>query len=298
MKDLPRRILVPTDFSDTADRALQVARQLATALAAEIHVVHVRILLEDPHLVEDHQRELERLLTRSDQKTREILNRHVSGEPSVVVHPHLVRGLSAPESIVEAAGDLGCDLIVIGTHGRRGLKHLLLGSVTEAVVRSASIPVLTVRGDAVLSGEPVARILVPHDFSDHSRPAVELAAHWARRLGSHVTLLHVVEPVIYPEFYAVDLMPQEMLHRVAERSRQALAKVAEEYLDGVPSSVEVVTGRATEAIVEFAQPARYDLIMMPTRGLSALEHLLLGSVAEAVLRRSRIPVLTVRARRD
>lgn len=298
MKDLPRRILVPTDFSETADRALQVARQLATALAAEIHVVHVRILLEDPHLVEEHQLELERLLTRGDQRTREVLSRHVGGETSVVVHPHLVRGLSAPESIVEAAGDLGCDLIIIGTHGRRGLKHLLLGSVTEAVVRNSPIPVLTVRGDAVLSGEPLARILVPHDFSEHSLPAVQLAAHWARHLGAHVTLVHVVEPVVYPEFYAVDLMPQEMLHRVVERSREALMKVAEEHLEGVPSSVEVVTGRATEAITEFAQPTRYDLIVMPTRGLSALEHLILGSVAEAVLRRSRIPVLTIRARRD
>ncbi|MCG6964042.1 MAG: universal stress protein [Acidobacteria bacterium] len=298
MKDLPRRILVPTDFSDTADRALLVARQLATALAAEIHVVHVRILLEDPHLVEEHQLELERLLTRGDQKTREVLSHHVSSETSVVVHPHLVRGLSASESIVEAAGDLGCDLIVIGTHGRRGIKHLLLGSVTEAVVRSSSIPVLTVRGDAVLSGEPAARILVPHDFSEHSLPAVQLAAHWARHVGAHVTLLHVVEPVVYPEFYAVDLMPDDMLHRVVERSREALQKVAQEELEGIPNSVEVVTGRATEAITEFAQPARYDLIVMPTRGLSALEHLILGSVAEAVLRRSRIPVLTIRAHRD
>jgi len=291
----PRRILVPTDFSETADRALLLARRLAGRFAAEIHLLHVRILLEDPHLVEEHQRELERLMTRSDQKTREVLGRQTTDD-AIVVHPHLVRGLSASESILEAMGDLGCDLVVMGTHGRRGLKHLLIGSVTEQVVRTSTVPVLTVRADASISDDPISRILVPFDFSDGALPAVELAGEWARSLHANITLLHVVEPVVYPEFYAVDLLPDEMMGQIQERSGKALSELAATKLSGLPVTTQIAVGRAVDTIVDTAEPARHDLIIVSTRGLSGFEHFLLGSVAEGVVRRAWIPVLTVRTR--
>ena len=293
----PRRILVPTDFSETADHALALARRLAVRFAAEIHLLHVRILLEDPHLVEEQQREFERLLTRSDQKTREMLGRQTPGD-AVVVHPHLVRGMSASESILEATGDLGCDLVIMGTHGRRGIKHLLIGSVAEQVVRTAPVPVLTIRADASISDDPISRILVPFDFSDGALAAVELAGGWAQALHAQVTLLHVVEPVVYPEFYAVDLLPDEMLGHIQERSTKALDELAAERLPGIPVTSEIAVGRAAETIVETAEPARHDLLIVSTRGLSGIEHLLLGSVAEGVIRRARIPVVTVRSEED
>ncbi len=296
MSTPPRRILVPTDFSEAAGVALDLARRLSTVFGAEVHLLHVRVLLDDPNQEEELRAELERLMNRSDQRTRELLGRARDGTPGVVVHPHLVRGIAPAESIVEAVTDLGCDLVVMGTHGRRGLKHLLLGSVAEEVTRTSPVPVLTVRAGA-LPGEVLpSRILVPLDFSETSLAAVTTSGTWARALGASVTLLHVVEPVVYPEFYAVDLMPEDVMDRIRARSLEALERLAAEHLPGVETSARVAVGRATEAILEEAAPGRHQLVVLASRGLSPLEHLLLGSVAEGVIRRSPVPVLTVRSR--
>lgn len=293
MTTIPERILVATDFSPAAELAQRLALDLARAFEAQLHVVHVQVLLDDPHLEEKHQNELDRLLQSSEDRRREALE-VPAVDAEVPLHTHLVRGISASEAIVETAADLGCDLIVMGTHGRKGFTHLLLGSVAERVVRSARVPVLTVRPDSIVPAAGIRRILVPHDFSDHSTTAIEVAAAWARALEADITLLHAVEPVVYPEFYAVDLLPEEMISRLRTRSSEALEQVAESRLEDVSVNVKVTVGRAGDTIVAEAVSASHDLVVMGTRGLSGLEHLLLGSVAESVLRRCALPVLAVR----
>lgn len=297
MSVTPRSILVPTDFSAPADHALDFARRLAVVFKAEIHLVHVRILLEGRQQNQELHRELERLDEQHDLETEEVLARRAE-VADVAVHAHLVRGLSVSESLLESAAELGSDLIVMGTHGRRGLRHLLLGSVAEEIVRSSPVPVVTVREGANTEERSAGSILVSHDFSERSLSAVAVAREWARALGSEVHLVHVVEPVVYPEFYAVDVMPDEVLHRIEERSVEAMKAAAAEQLEGVSHSIEVVTGRAVDSILDVADPEEHDLVIMGTRGLSGLQHLLLGSVAEGVVRRSKIPVLTVRAADD
>lgn len=145
-----KRILVPTDFSETADAALAYAKEFATRLGASLHLVHV---YADPYTAaayaadvhasvpaEVRQRALEevreRLLERLD----------VSEEYEFRGTRGVVRGLVAPQ-IVNYATSQDIDLIVMGTHGRRGVAHLLLGSVAEHVVRTAGCPVLTVRSE-------------------------------------------------------------------------------------------------------------------------------------------------------
>ena len=290
----PKSIVVATDFSSTAEHAQRLAHRLAAAFGAELHLLHVRVLLEDPHLGDEQRSEFERMLSDSDQSTRDALAAAGAAATDVRTVPHLVRGLSESEAIVETSRELGADLIMMGTHGRRGLSHALLGSVAERVVRSATVPVLTVRLDAV-EPESISRVLVPHDFSDHSEHAVRLAGRWAEVLGASLTLLHAVEPVVYPDFYAVDVLPGELSQRLQQRSRDALAEAAETLLPGQACDIRVVAGRAGEAIVETATPDTFDLVILGTRGLSGLEHLLLGSVAENVLRRCAIPVLSVHA---
>jgi nucleotide-binding universal stress UspA family protein len=284
---------VATDFSQTGDRAQTVALDLARSIGAEVHLLHVRVLLEDPHLEDENRLELQRLLAIADDSKREALEAPVSSS-EVSVTPHLIRGVSAAEAIVETCSELECNLIVMGTHGRRGLTHLLLGSVAEKVLRTSPVPVLTVRPDASIPASGIRSILVPHDFSEHSDQAIAIAAAWAQRLEARVTLLHAVEPVVYPEFYAVDLLPDEMIGRLRTRSEEALGKAAEQLLPGVDSRTVVKVGRAAVTIVADARPDRHDLVIMGTRGLSALEHLLLGSVAESVLRRCALPLLAVR----
>jgi len=292
MNATPKNILAATDFSETAERAVTLAGGLARHFSAGLHLLHVAVLVEDSTLGEDGRNQLEQLLATGEDARRELLEKR-TGDNDVSVTPLVVRGISPDEVIVETASNLGCDLIVMGTHGRRGLSHLFLGSVAERVVRTSSTPVLTLRADAVVEPDGITQILVPYDFSDASAESVRQAAAWANTLDAEITLLHVVEPVVYPEFYSVDVLPDNLMMRLTTRSEEALDKVAAELLDGRACTTLVEVGRAAETIVNLADPERFDLVVMATRGLSGLEHVLLGSVAEAVLRRCRVPMLTV-----
>lgn len=292
MSTTPQSILAATDFSETAARATAVARDLGRRFSAHLHLLHAALLLDDPHLEHERRSQIEELLTASDDSRRQALEESYEDEHGVDVTPHIVRGIAPGEVIVETAGTLGCDLIVMGTNGRRGLSHLFLGSVAERVVRTSPAPVLTVRADAEINPNGFSKILVPHDFSDASVSALEAAAAWGDALGAELTLFHVVEPVVYPEFYSVDSLSEDLMERVVERSEEALLNVA----NGLPEftgSTRVEVGRAAETIVDFADPESYDLVVMATRGLSGIEHALLGSVAESVLRRSRVPLLAI-----
>lgn len=288
----PTNILAATDFSETAERATALAGMLALRFSADLHVLHVAVLVEDSNLDKSSRDQLEQLQVTSEEARRKLLEKS-SGSYDVSVTPLLVRGIDPDEVIVETASNLGCDLIVMGTHGRRGLSHLFLGSVAERVVRTSPAPVLSLRADAIVESDGITRILVPYDFSDASVDAARQAAAWADVLDAEITLLHVVEPVVYPEFYAVDILPDNLMMRLTTRSEEALDKVAAELLEGRATSTMVEVGRAADTIVNIADPERFDLLVMATRGLSGLEHILLGSVAESVLRRSKVPMLTV-----
>jgi len=289
-----RRVLVPTDFSETSEQALELGLRLARRFDAVLDILHVRVLLDDPLLEEQGLHELEQRLGQADEEKKQALHPTSSEAHKVEVQTHLMRGLSAAETIVDASTKLDSDLVVMGTHGRRGLKHLILGSVAEEVVRTCPVPVMTTRADAP-SVEPLqGEIMVAYDFSPASAAAARIAATWAATLDTGLCLLHVIEPVVYPDFYAVDLMPAKTLERLHQRSKVALDEVAKTQLPQCTPRTLVADGNAAQTIVETALAENAGLIVMGTRGLNALEHLLLGSVAENVLRRSQVPVLTVR----
>jgi universal stress protein A len=144
------RILVPTDFSETADKALAYAKDLAPKLGASLHLVHI---YRDPYAVAAYAPEVyapvpadvrERALEEVRERLFERLD--ADEEQRFSGSRGIVRGLIAPQ-IVDYAANNDIDLIVMGTHGRRGVAHMLLGSVAEHVVRTAACPVLTVRDE-------------------------------------------------------------------------------------------------------------------------------------------------------
>lgn len=298
MSSIPKRILVATDFSTTADRAEKVAYQLASHFEAELDLVHVRVILEDPLMAEEHQMEIERMMASTHEATRKAFARGRTGDRGITVRTHLIRSVSAAEALTATASDLGSDLIVMGTHGRRGIKHMLLGSVAENVIRSVDLPVLTVRPDTALPAHGPKKILVAHDFSDRSAGAIRVAGDWARAFDAEVTLLHVVEPVVYPEFYAVNALSDDVMTRLQDRAFEALDDVAIEALPDLLVNSRVCIGRAITTIVAEARPENFDLVVMGTRGLTGLEQLVLGSVAEGVLRRCPVPLLTVGSKKS
>jgi len=148
MRTVITRILVPTDFSRPSEQALAYARSLAQRFGASLHLLHV---VNRPLLAEGL--EAEAFIDESSDMV-EVAQQRLRKQAPDAASANVVFGYAA-KSIVQHASQLGVDLIVMGSHGRTGIAHILLGSVAEAVVRTAPCPVLTVR-DPVKAPERVA----------------------------------------------------------------------------------------------------------------------------------------------
>ena len=145
---IPKKFLIPVDFSDPSKKALSYGCSLAKTLGAEVHVVHV---LQPPVYTFPEGAvyagpELDRRLAEVLERQLVDITKAVDAE-GVSIGTHLLRGMPA-EAIVAYCGEKGCDLLVMGTHGRTGVARLLIGSVAERIVRTANIPVLTVSPDS------------------------------------------------------------------------------------------------------------------------------------------------------
>lgn len=293
-----KKILFPTDFSRCAEQALAHAVFLAEKHGAEIHLLHVITLFEDqPNVVSDEIGETEEMVRKLEEIAERQLNKAVDSD-DMKISTSIKRGISAAPTILEYASDNNIDLIVMGTHGRRGLGHLLLGSIAEEVVRMAECPVFTIREtEKSKSLEAVNNILVPIDFSNHSRKSLSYAAEIAQSYNAKLQVLHIIEETIHPAFSisgkssVFDLIPG-----IQEDSRNRAEKMVKEVVSSkVDFVITVKGGRATSDIVKFAKENSTDLIVIATHGLTGLEHMLLGSVTEKVVRMSHCPVFTVKS---
>ncbi len=288
----PKSILIPTDFSPASDNALKLAGELAGPFSAEIHLIHVRATVDNPIMSLEDIDEVEQVLAMSDARAQQVLEKSALGIDAPT-HCHIRRGVAPADAIIKAISEHNCDLVIMGTLGRRGLKGLLMGSVAKEVVHRSPVPVLTTRAET--SGTfPPKKILVAYDSSDDSLQAVLLAAEWAALLPAEITLLHAMEPVTYPDFYAHYTLREDHMKRLGRQCHDALAEVGSEHLRAVTHETAVVYAQAADGITEFASTNDFDLVVLATRGLSGIAHALFGSVAERVTQLSSIPVLTVR----
>jgi nucleotide-binding universal stress UspA family protein len=229
------------------------------------------------------------------------MRRHLEQVGASAVAPEL---LVAPgrthEVIVQRAVAHAADLIVMGTHGRSGFNRLLLGSVTEQLLRVAPCPVLTVGASApaaTAAAVSFERILCPIDFSPASLTALASALSLARAAGGAVTVIHALE-YLDPEEPCehVDFDIRERREHFVEHARARLhALVAAEDTTWCDISEVVAVGRAYKVTLEHAATWPADLICMGAQGTGGLELMLYGSNTQHVLRTARCPVLTVRA---
>jgi len=195
------------------------------------------------------------------------------------------RTTSVHRALVTLVAELQPDLVVMATHGRAGLSHMVLGSVTEQVVREARRPVLCVREPEHGVALPYRRVLVPTDLSASSRHAFPMAALLARAFGAEVLALHVVRRSTLASLSGVP----EMVEAVPEEA--AVRTFVEPDLGNLRLTPSVKVGSAWEAIVETARTERADVIVMSTHGHDSMADRILGSHAERVLRHSPCPVL-------
>ena len=283
------RILWPTDLSEGAARAFPHAAALAEWHEAELHILHVA----------DEGSEGTEGFPLSEGTLGNYLPGGEDAAPPLTPQSMSIRqeqrpGAAPAETIVAYAEDEAIDLVVMGTHGKRGLRRLLIGSVTEEVARTAPCPVFTVRAaDGHMPARKVRTILAPVDFSDASTLAVRHAKELALTYGSQVTLLHAVEEAVYPSAYGVEAAPLPNPN-IVDRVEKSLANMARDEIGYEHVTVEAKIGYAPSVILDHAETADVDLIVIASHGRTGLERMLLGSVAERVVRRAPCPVFIVK----
>ena len=160
-----KNILVATDFSDASTAALTYARELAHAFNGTLHMLHVTgNVLAEAIGIEGYTTDWAALQQEVDEAARRQLEGLVTADDrqALAAKAVVVTSNSPAQAIVSYANDVHVDLIVVGTHGRGGMAHLLMGSVAERVVRTAPCPVLTVRHTAYTSASPEARPTAKH----------------------------------------------------------------------------------------------------------------------------------------
>lgn len=290
------RVLFPTDFSDGSKRAFPQAAFFADWHDADLHILNVTG--RHRHDYKEHKDgfplSVETLTDWLRRPSKSVTGTNWPDLQALSIEQTQIESAAPAEQILAYADEEDIDLVVMGTHGRRGLDRMLFGSVTEEVVRKAPCPTLTIRADAdVAPQQAVRRILVPTDFSDASDVAVSHAKELALTYGAEIDLLHVVEEPLYPNSYGIDPVPFPT-QEVVERVEKQLANLAREEIGYEHVMVEATVGRPSSAILNFIDENGIDLVVIATHGRSGLERALLGSVTERVLRQSPAPVFVVK----
>jgi nucleotide-binding universal stress UspA family protein len=302
------RIVCPIDFSDCSRHALDHAVAIARWYESELTALHVFTDREPVDMIpaiagrplrtpvrpsldrrQEVARDLHRFVMQSDVKGLD-LEQVVQEAPDVAVE------ILAQGAVRKA------DLLVLGSHGRSGMKRLLLGSITEQILRTSEIPTLVVplRTDHVGFGRaaPFKHIVCPVDFSSTSLDALGYAMALAEEGDADLTILHVID--MFPDLLGAAMFTQAPL---AEIRSKVAASYEQRLLALVPDSVRtyctvdtvVADGRPSSEILRIASDRRVDLIVMGVHGRGAIDLMWFGSKTNDVIRSGQWPVLTVRA---
>lgn len=295
-------ILVPLDGSPLAEQALPLAEAIAQATRARLRLAIVHQLLPPPG-----DRDSARLYQAAELTIRKsesaYLRRIANGirsRPRSEIRTAFLDGAVGP-ALNEYVQDMGVDMIVLSTHGRGAMDRLLLGSVADFLVRTAEVPILLVRP----TGKPMARpstakprqILVPLDGSPLAEAVLGPAADLAKSLDVDVLIVQVVvpvpavtDPIVQTGF---DLQFTELWREQAEDYLQDLAEQLRG--QGVRATFAAAIGYSVpQVLLDLAPEGSGVLIAMATHGRGGLRRLMIGSVADKLIRAAHGPVLVVR----
>lgn len=280
------RILVPTDGSETVDEVMDAVLDIAAHHDATVHFLYVADSTR-PNLEAAETEIRDDLLARGESVVEGAATRARDRDLHVVT---VVREGDPAPTIVEYATESGIDLVVMPTHGRTGVSRLVLGSITEKVVRQSEIPVLALRPESTIRF-PFERVLVPTDGSDVADRAIQTGIEVARTYDASLHLLNVVDTASL----GPDIGSYIDVDRLEARSRTLLDEAVDTATDAGLSDVEhaVEYGAPSEQITRYVEDHEIGLLVMGTHGLTGLDRYLLGSTTEKTLRTAPVPVLTV-----
>ena len=295
-----KRILVPTDFSSCSEAALIYATSFARLFGSEIHLLHVTdIHYYDKGMFQKWCPNLDcyqdNLKKQIEINLKQLVETHEIPEVPIVNSEKCCGDAIVP-SILDYVNENNIDLIIMGTHGKRGLIHMFLGSVAEGVSRATSCPVLTVheQGFNVI---PPYRILVPIDFTSFSKDALNYIAALNNQLKGKIDVLHVMEELIPPAYYLSEW--NESLNKLTDNIFKRLEESMHHFIEGTEDQNNYITarvdsGKPLKRISSYVENNNVDLICIGSHGSGGFMKNILGSITERVLRHVKCPVLTVK----
>lgn len=311
------RIVLATDFSAAARAALEHAIAIAARFRARLYLFHVVDVRdgEGAHVLgnEECVDEFYELAERRAREELESLRDRVGAPPGALAGAipivECVRIGAPSEEVIRFAAEKQADLIVVGTHGRTGIRRVLVGSVAESIVRRAPCPVLAVRvsveeearavaRDPSHESRPIGRIVCALDGSASARAALRASCELAERFGSQVTAVNVIDDHLMAQAGMLSQLDAVSIEgRFSEIARANLERAISETVpgdfgSGIKRRIEV--GRPAEAIARAAESEGAQLVACGTHGRTGLARALFGSIAEHIVRLSPCPVLTVR----
>ena len=284
-----KSILCPIDFSEFSIKAYDYAQSLAAHYRVPLVLQHV--LYAIPPFYADPAYEATCRKLRADALSK--LQLFAKRRTRTKIRPEcVVQEGTATDQILSLAGGRGVSLIVMGTHGLRGLDRLMIGSVTEHVLRKARCPVLVVRTPAHdfvspgKAGDPVRlkRVLLCMDFSKHAHHGLRLALSIAKEYGAELTVFHAVEH--FHESGGLATVTAQVMKQLKATAPAAAGK-------GLVPKFVVRFGNPYQKIVEFALEEKTDLAIMGVRGHSSLDSALFGATTYRVIQLGSCPVLAV-----
>jgi nucleotide-binding universal stress UspA family protein len=285
------KILFPTDGSDGADAAFDHVLDLAVTHDATVYVLNVANTVYGT-IAEKEGGTVDVLRERGEAAVEDAARR--ARERDVATVTAVTTG-DPHQGIVDYANDRGVDVIVMPTHGRRGLERFLLGSTTERVVRRADAPVLTMRPyeEDNRIEHPYRNVLVATDGSACSDHALETCIEIAGAEAADLHLLSVVETAAL----GADVRSELQIDSLEERARRIVDDGAESAaaagVDSTTTTVEFASS-VPSTIRAYVDDHDVDLVVVGTHGRTGFDRYVLGSVSEKLIRTSPVPVMTVR----
>ncbi len=281
-------ILVAFDGSEFSKAALIECSNWIKRHGGRLIMVHAVYFDEEEFTIAPEQREKRfEIGKKVCYQTRET----ISKEFNIEVESLVCEG-EPPEVIVDIAREKKVELISMGTYGRRGLKRLIMGSVTSKVILNAPCDVMVVKRPCSECRGEYKSILVPFDGSEFSKKALERACDLSKVDRAEITVLYVIpryEEMI--EFFRTESIKRAMLDE-ANRILDGAKAITKER--GVTISATIKEGHAGDNIIETAEMLKNDLIVIGTYGWKGVSRAIMGSTTERVIMNASCPVLAVR----
>jgi|GEM_PF-112749 len=287
------KILFPIDFTENSLKILPYMTSVAETYKSMICLLHVapdvnywgiQYLPPYPPLEEAQKKILE-----SAEKTMDdVCEKHLKSYPDL--QRKIVSGEPSYE-ILKTIDFENVDLVIIGTHGRKGL-DTIFGSVAENVLKNSSVPVLSINPyKSKKTDWKINKILFPIDFTENISKILPYVLWASENFKSAICLVHVIDDTFkFGQAYSLAWDKK----KIAKEAENAMDKICEKELQGCPNfQRKIVFGDPGPTILKTIESENIDLVIMGTHGRRGLEHTLFGSVAENVVKRSTVPVLTI-----